>query len=256
MTFATILAEKRKKTNQYFFKHGNKLAFHKRKIIIEDIPELLNEEKPIFNLAHQKNIQFHNNLMFTTENKIERNKQDFLNYMNEKKFINNYRYIDNYNNINNNNYNNIYNNYRLRKNREKLRNLFLINNNNYGINNSKSIDYLNERKYIFSGKRHEITNPELFYKKTNGDFYKYRAESKKYSDYNRNIIENQIYKNNNYNNINVNPFNKGSSFDDLGRSTLIHNTILNPIPNFSYNKYFEKEILGLTNNKKNIPINY
>ena len=224
MTFATILAEKRKKTNQYFFKHGNKLAFHKRKIIIEDIPELLNEEKPIFNLAHQKNIQFHNNLMFTTENKIERNKQDFLNYMNEKKFINNYRYIDNYNNI---------------------------NNNNYGINNSKSIDYLNERKYIFSGKRHEITNPELFYKKTNGDFYKYRAENKKYLDYNYNIMGRRNLKN-----INVNPFNKGSSFDDLGRSTLIHNTILNPIPNFSYNKYFEKEILGLTNNKKNIPINY
>ena len=207
-----MLDEKRKKSSQYSFKHGNKLAFHKRKFICEDIPELLIEEKPIFNLDNKRNINFHNNLICSNENKIERNKQDFLNYMNEKKFINNYRYIDNYNNINKN-------------------------------------------KYIFSGKRHEITNPELFYKKTNGDFYKYRAENKKYSDYNYKIIENQIYKNNNYN-INVNPFNKGSSFDNLGRSTLIHNTILNPIPNFSYNKYFEKEILGLTNNKKNIPINY
>jgi hypothetical protein len=50
--------------------------------------------------------------------------------------------------------------------------------------------------------------------------------------------------------INVNPFNKESSIGLLGRSTLMHNTILNPVPNFSYNKYFEKEILGLKNDYK------
>ena len=235
-----MLDEKRKKSSQYSFKHGNKLAFHKRKFICEDIPELLIEEKPIFNLDNKRNINFHNNLIYSNENKIERNKQDFLNYMNEINCYNDY----------NNNYNR---NFTLRKNKGQLRNA-LINKNKI-MNYSKSMNNINKNKYIFSGKRHEITNPELFYKKTNGDFYKYRAENKKYSDYNYNIIENKIYKNNNYN-INVNPFNKGSSFDNLGRSTLIHNTILNPIPNFSYNKYFEKEILGLTNNKKNIPINY
>ena len=168
------------------------------------------------------------------KNKIERNEQDYLGYINA------------FENIPNNYYPNNYTNNFITE--RKKENLPIINRNynNKKLNISNSANNINESKYkYFVGRTREITNPELFYKKVNGDFYKYRAENKKYLDYNYNIMGRRNLKN-----INVNPFNKGSSLDLLGRSTLIHNTILNPIPNFSYNKYFEKEILGLKNNYK------
>ena len=40
--------------------------------------------------------------------------------------------------------------------------------------------------------------------------------------------------------INVNPYNKGSSSDLLGNTFLKHNPILNPSPSFGY-KYFDRE---------------
>ncbi len=169
------------------------------------------------------------------KNKIERNEQDYLNYINDFETIHN---------------NSIYNNNNYIKNfiTERKKQKFPILNRYYNkkLNSSSSENNINESRYkYFIGRTREITNPELYYKKVNGDFYKYRAENKKYLDYNYNIMGRRNLKN-----INVNPFNKGSSLDLLGRSTLIHNTILNPIPNFSYNKYFEKEILGLKNNYK------
>ena len=148
----------------------------------------------------------------------------------------NKKQYENYNNYNIQNRNNLFPNINLKR-----------------INYSRSlgnINHNNHKKIIFPPIKHEITNPELYLKKANGDFYKYRAESKKYLDYNQKILENQN-KYNKTDNINVNPFNNSSSSASLGRSNLVYNTILNPIPNFSYNKYFEKEIFGMNNVNNN-----
>ena len=43
----------------------------------------------------------------------------------------------------------------------------------------------------------------------------------------------------NDNDLQINPFNSlHSSFKSLGESKLAHNPILNPVPNYEYNKYF------------------
>ena len=232
--FIEQLEQKKKYSSQYLYNHGNKLAYHKKKNLFDDNPQKCNEEKPIFNIDNQKNLKHYQNMINGIKNKIERNEQDYLGYINA------------FENIPNNYYHNNYSNNFITE--RKKENLPIINRNynNKKLNISNSANNINESKYkYFVGRTREITNPELFYKKVNGDFYKYRAENKKYLDYNYNIMGRRNLKN-----INVNPFNKGSSLDLLGRSTLIHNTILNPIPNFSYNKYFEKEILGLKNNYK------
>ena len=59
--------------------------------------------------------------------------------------------------------------------------------------------------------------------------------------------------------MNVNPFNKGSSRDILGTSFLKYNPIIDPIPQFGYNKYFERELdknikIYNRNNSNNINI--
>ena len=213
---------------------------------MDDNPEKCNEEKPIFNFDNQKNLKHYQNMINGIKYKIERNEQDYLGYINAFENIPSNYYHNNYSNnfiterkkenlpIINRNYNN------------KIKIFPIINRYNKKLNSSNSENNINESRYkYFVERTREITNPELYYKKINGDFYKYRAENKKYLDYNYNIMGSRNLKK-----INVNPFNKGSSLDLLGRSTLIHNTILNPIPNFSYNKYFEKEILGLKNDYK------
>ena len=236
-----IIEQKKKNTNQYSFNKGNKLAFHKRKILFDDIPEEDNEEKPIFNIDNKENVKYIQDIIDLNENQIEKNQQDYINFMNKKQFEN-YNYNNNLQNQNT---------------------FFPKINSKKKINYSRSVDNINnnnyQKKFVFPPIKHEITNPDLYFKKANGDFYKYRAESKKYLDYNQKILENQN-KYNKTDNINVNPFNNSSSYSSLGRSNLVYNTILNPIPNFSYNKYFEKKILGMNNvnnNNNNYPrINY
>ena len=231
-----IIEQKKKNTNQYSFNKGNKLAFHKRKILFDDIPEEENEEKPIFNIDNKENVKYIQDIIDLNENQIEKNQQDYINFMNKKQFEN-YNYNNNLQNQNT---------FFPKINSKKMyysRSVDNINNNNY------------QKKFVFPPIKHEITNPDLYFKKANGDFYKYRAESKKYLDYNQKILENQN-KYNKTDNINVNPFNNSSSSASLGRSNLVYNTILNPIPNFSYNKYFEKEIFGMNNVNNNNNNNY
>ena len=229
--FSELLEQKKKESIQYSYNHGNKLAFHKRKNLLDDNPEKCNEEKPIFNFDNQKNLKHYQNMINGIKYKIERNEQDYINYIND------------FENPNNNNDKNNYSK-NITKDRfinNKIKIFPIINRYNKKLNSSNSENNINESRYkYFVERTREITNPELYYKKINGDFYKYRAENKKYLDYNYNIMGSRNLKK-----INVNPFNKESSIGLLGRSTLMHNTILNPVPNFSYNKYFEKEILGL-----------
>ena len=94
-----IIEQKKKNTNQYYFNQGNKLAFHKRKILFDDIPEEYNEEKPIFNLDNKDNVKYIQDIIDLNENQIEKNQQDYINFMNKKQFEN-YNYNNNLQNQN------------------------------------------------------------------------------------------------------------------------------------------------------------
>ena len=178
-----------------------------------------------------------------------------------KNIINRY---DNYNNINNRYFNNNINNTNLslnitpqnrlknfnmnnyieevNKNREKLeeekkekeneKEVKELNNNNKNISNN----FKTNKDIKYFPKNNEISNPELFYKKGNIDFYKYRKEQKKFDDYNYNII-----LNNNKNRFikkepDVNPFNPRINLYKIGNSSLAHNVILRPGDFYGYLK--------------------
>ena len=78
----------------------------------------------------------------------------------------------------------------------------------------------------------------MYYKQSNQDYIKYKEQQRNYLNSNYELmINNGNYKKK----LDVNPYNVNSSKTTLGESTLIHNTILNPLPNYTYNKYFDEE---------------
>ena len=108
---------------------------------------------------------------------------------------------------------------------------------------------------ISSVKPREITNPELFYKRNNYDFSKYKAELKKCLDYNYNIILN-INPYHKKKELNINPYNPINADFEHYKSDLAHNPILNPINNYSSNKYLEKELYPFKNFRNNNNYNF
>ena len=66
-------------------------------------------------------------------------------------------------------------------------------------------------------------------------------EQKKYLDYNYEIMKNKLNKKKREPDISpYNPINN-QAFEN-GKTDLLHNPILNPINNYSYNRYLEKEV--------------
>ena len=164
---------------------------------------------------------------------------------NSNNYINNNN--DNYANkiINNNNFNNI----DLRQ--KNLLNNMIINykyfqNKNSPLNIKPLPNSLSMKTMNIENRKSEISNPELFYKRNNEDYNKYRAELKHYLDYNYQILLNKN-RFNKKKEVNVNPFNPIDADFEHYKSDLAHNPILNPINNYSFNKYLEKE---MKNNKK------
>ena len=100
--------------------------------------------------------------------------------------------------------------------------------------------------YQRSNRLNDITNPDLFYKQSNQEYYQYKEQQRKCLDFNLSRMGNERERKRR---IDVNPYNKNGSIMSLGESTLVHNTILNPLPNYTYNKYLEKEILAGSNQR-------
>ena len=135
-----------------------------------------------------------------------------------------------------------------------------INNNNINDNNNNSIQKMINR---FNGvRKNEITNPGYYFQRMNEDYYKYRLEQKRVLDYNHEQMENKFQNKfkkepdiNPYNPIDNKPF-------ELGKTDLLHNPILNPVNDYSYNKYLEKSTFKnnnynnhLAQSMKNLNIN-
>ena len=138
---------------------------------------------------------------------------------------------------------------------------FIINKNT--LNTPKNI-YNSPYIYTAESSRNstDITNLDYYTKKINEDYIKFKQAQKNYLQYNQEIVnkknpldiirrENKCYYdynekdyNNDINN-NINKNYNGRRRLDLGKSTLEHNPILNPIGNYNYCRY-------LTNKRNNI----
>ena len=100
------------------------------------------------------------------------------------------------------------------------------NNNNNEILPpvTKSINNIN--KYF--PLSNEISNPELYYRKCDKDFYIFRNQHKRFDDYNYKLI--LLHKTNRFlkKEPDVNPYNPKINYYKSGNSTLEHNVILRP----------------------------
>ena len=219
-----------------FYHHPN-FIFHKKKPNYENYTSnTFNEESPTFSFENDKNVKSYKSYILNKSKEIDKYSQNYIYYMRNLFNGKNLKYTLTQNKSINNNLND--NN----------------NNNNYSGKTSLSIsksysniNKINENVFIMKGRTNEITNPDLYFKQENPEYLKYKEEQKKYLNYNfQKILNNNLFKKRE---VNVNPFNKGSSRDILGTSFLKYNPIIDPTPQFGYNKYFEREL------DKNIKIN-
>ena len=223
------------------------------------------EEIPTFTFENERNLSNYKGRIYNKNALIEQNSKKYLEYIKKferkktplsspysvfqeitKKNLNNYN-IEISNNNNTNNINTINNNSKGEWN-ENYSNKYLHNN----IKEKPLFSSLSANNIVFD-RKNEITNPDLFYKRNNNDYFKYRAEQKKYLDYNYQMMINKN-KLNHKQEPNVNPYNPKQEDFEHYKSDLAHNPILNPINYYSYNKYLEKEIKE--NNKKYNNNNY
>ena len=212
------------------YKDGPSLIFHRRKPSYEYNPEKCIEEQPTFTFENDRNIKLYRNYIENQSKTIDRYSQLYVDYM--KKSDNKINTPFNQNHLS----------------------LNLGNNNNYQNNNtlSKSQSFSpNSIKdnYVMKGRTTEITNPEKFFQNENQNYLKFKEEQKRYLDFNYNMMLNRKKQ------LLVNPFNKGSSLSELGKSFLSNNPILNPFPNYS-NKYFGQDVnnyvkINVNNNNNN-----
>ena len=257
------------------------VAYQNKKDFYDFNPNPDVEEIPTFSFENDKNLNNYKGNIYNKEALIEQNSKNYISYM--KKFERRKTPISTpyavykeftKNNYNNYSYNkiNINNSFNNRNNINELNNISKIINNNYIINkkdiqnNNNTLnqnsnernDNINETKplsnsmsakaIIFDNRKSEITNPDLFYKRNNNDYNKYRAEQKKYLDYNYKILMNKN-KLHDKQEPNINPYNPKYEDFEHYKSNLVHNPILNPVNYYSYNKYLKKEIIE-NNNKR------
>ena len=252
--------------------------FHKmKKDYYEFNPNPDVEEIPTFTFENDRNINNYKGNIYNKQAIIEQNSKNYMNYM--KKFErrktplrtpyavfqeitknnlnnNNYNKINlnnnnsnNTNNVNkdNNNNNKNVNGYNKADWNENYSNNYLHNNNDNFKELKPLSTSMSAKALLFDNRKSEITNPDYYYKRNNNDYYKYRAEQKKYLDYNYQILKNKN-KLHDKQEPNINPYNPKKEDFEHYKSNLAHNPILNPVNFYSYNKYLEKEIKD--NNKR------
>ena len=230
------------------------------------------EEIPTFTLENDRNIDNYKGYIYNKQTLIEQNSKNYISYMQKyekrknqistpyevfqeitKKNLNNYNNNNANSNINYNNNKNIINNDNAVHNNNEWNENFsnnYLHQNNDNNKEKKTLTSMSAKTLLFNNRKSEITNPELFYKRNNNDYFKYRAEQKKYLDYNYRILMNRN-KLHDKKEPNINPFNPKDEDFEHYKSDLPHNPILNPVNYYSYNKYLEKEILKSNNNVQN-----
>ena len=198
-------------------------SFHRKKVIYNYNPEKCKEEQPTFSFENDKNVNYYKKYIENQSKAIDQYSQNYINYIHGKN-----------------------------------KNLVFNNSNHYycptetfeNISVSKSQPSLyNIGNYIMKGRTNEISNPVKYYKHESNYYDNFHDAEISYFDYNYN---NMIKRRNN--SLNVNPYNRGSSDSNLGKSFLRRNPILTPLHDYSYNKYFDgnyDKMIKKNNNNNN-----
>ena len=234
------------------------------------------EEIPTFTFENDRNLDNYKERIYDKEALIEMNAKNYLSYIQryerkkanlsspysvyQKIKQNNYK---NYNLKNEENYENKYiNDINIKNTEEKNKINNMINDRYFKLNEPSSLNIkkplpnsLSTKTINYENRRSEITNPELYYKRNNEDYYKYRTEMKQYLDYNYKILSNKDRLNKKQE-VNINPYNPLDADFEHYKSDLPHNPILNPVNNYSFNKYLEKEIKDIKMHGNNPDSNY
>ena len=233
------------------------------------------EEIPTFTFENDRNLDNYKERIYDKEALIEMNAKNYLSYIQryerkkanlsspysvyQKIKQNNYK---NYNVNNEENYENKYiNNINIKNTEEKNKINNMINDRYFKLNEPSSLNIkplpnsLSTKTINYENRRSEITNPELYYKRNNEDYYKYRTEMNQYLDYNYRILSNKDRLNKKQE-VNINPYNPLDADFEHYKSDLPHNPILNPVNNYSFNKYLEKEIKDIKMHGNNPDSNY
>lgn len=178
------------------------------------------EEEPTFTYENERNINQYKSYILSKQKLTELNSQNYMNYILQQKknrsrspFVSRGEYLP--------------------SNVGETPSFSEFNNISNSYKKPTPITSLYNRSRL-----NEITNPDMYYKQSNQDYIKYKEQQRNYLNSNYELmINNGNYKKK----LDVNPYNVNSSKTTLGESTLIHNTILNPLPNYTYNKYFDEE---------------
>ena len=234
------------------------------------------EEIPTFTFENDRNLDNYKERIYDKEALIEMNAKNYLSYIQryerkkanlsspysvyQKIKQNNYK---NYNLKNEENYENKYiNNINIKNTEEKNKINNMFNDRYFKLNEPSSLNIkkplpnsLSTKTINYENRNSEITNPELYYKRNNEDYYKYRTEMKQYLDYNYKILSNKDRLNKKQE-VNINPYNPLDADFEHYKSDLPHNPILNPVNNYSFNKYLEKEIKDIKKYENNPDSNY
>ena len=160
------------------------------------------------------------------QSEIAKLKMKFNNYENQNDIINKNN-MSNFSTSNRNRYSNFnLDNYlkEIEKNKKMINNQIKDNNKEKVLKVSKSVS--NIGKYF--PKNNEISNPELFFKKGDQNFHKYRERQKKFDEYNYRVILNHHINRFIKKEPDINPFNPRVDSYKIGNSSLPHNIILRP----------------------------
>lgn len=95
-------------------------------------------------------------------------------------------------------------------------------------------------------RRYEITNPDLYYKQESSDYQLLKRKEKEFLEFNYLLMNSHDKKK-----IDIKPYNSYNMSSFSSPSNIQNNVILNPVPNYSYNKYFMKSL----NNNNYYPSN-
>lgn len=84
-------------------------------------------------------------------------------------------------------------------------------------------------------RRSEITNPDLYYKQESASYQSLRKKEKEFLDYNYHLMNTHDKKR-----LDIKPYSSYGTGSFSAHSNMQNNVILNPVPNYNYNKYFVK----------------
>jgi len=186
------------------------------------------EEVPKFCYENDLNVNLFSKYIKSRKQFVDKNYTDYINYINKFENKNKISKLSPYSFCvkkleDRTKFNNSY--YNKKKQANKIDE---INNRNASYNNGLKMLSPFSLKNNTHRRSYEITNPELYYKKTDGLYNKYIQKHKNFDDYNYKIYLNKYKNQNNRKEPDINPFNPLLKMYRIGNSQLQHNIILKP----------------------------